>query len=121
MAKSIDKRRIKKRCFNGISSIVSNQKKTTFIMLFFLQIASKIPAEVDVLSKLPSFTEIVSKYGPFLGLILVLVIWNVISQGFWFKKLIKAKDEEIQRLTKREEELNKRLVKFMDMTMKKTK
>jgi H+/gluconate symporter-like permease len=90
-------------------------------MLFFLQITSKIPKETDVLRKLPSFSEMVSYYGPFLGLVLVLIILLVIAQYVWYRKLIKAKDKEIERLVKREEELNKRLLKFADKAMKKAK
>jgi len=75
----------------------------------------------DILRKLPSFGDMISYYGPFLGLILVLITIICVAQFVWYRKLVKAKNEEIDRLVGRENELNKRLMKFIDSSNKKNK
>jgi H+/gluconate symporter-like permease len=90
-------------------------------MVIFLQASSVKPSslETDILKKLPSFAEMVSYYGPFLALVLVLIIVIVFLQYRWFNKMLKAKDEEIARLVKRESDVSGRLVKMIDKEIKK--
>lgn len=59
---------------------------------------------------LPTFSEMIQIYGPYLGLILSLIIANLILQYIWFRKILKAKNEEIKRLADREQKLNDRLI-----------
>lgn len=61
-----------------------------------------------------TFKEIVEAYGPYLGLILMLQISFMVMQFRWFKRVIRVKDEEIQRLILREEAMNKRLMFLID-------
>ncbi len=66
------------------------------------------------LEKIPSFNEIIKVYGPYLGLLLILIVGILILQYRWFIKILKAKDEEIKRSTGREEALNKRVLHMID-------
>jgi len=58
--------------------------------------------------RLPTLSEMVHNYGPYLGLILSLVIVILILQYIWFSRILKAKNEEIKRLADREQKLNDR-------------
>jgi ABC-type bacteriocin/lantibiotic exporter with double-glycine peptidase domain len=60
--------------------------------------------------RLPTLSEMIQYYGPYLGLVLSLVIVILILQSIWFKKILKAKNEEIKRLADREQKLNDRLL-----------
>lgn len=62
----------------------------------------------------PSFKEIVNEYGPYLGLLISILISFMVMQYRWFRKVIRVKDQEIDRLVKREDELNKRLMHIID-------
>jgi hypothetical protein len=53
-------------------------------------------------------------YGPYLGLVLSLIIAILILQFVWFKKVLKSKNEEIQRLVEREKELSQRNLHMID-------
>ncbi|MCU0432996.1 MAG: hypothetical protein MUC87_06045 [Bacteroidia bacterium] len=61
-----------------------------------------------------TFKEIVEAYGPYLGLILMLQISFMIMQFRWFRRVIRVKDQEIERLILREEAINKRLLFLID-------
>jgi uncharacterized membrane protein len=63
---------------------------------------------------LPTFPELVNNYGPFLGLIIFLVICFMTAQYFWSRSVIRAKNQEIARLVQREDELSKRILHLID-------
>jgi hypothetical protein len=60
--------------------------------------------------RLPTLSEMIQYYGPYLGLVLSLVIVILILQSIWFRKILKAKNEEIKRLADREQKLNDRIL-----------
>lgn len=60
--------------------------------------------------RLPTFSEMIEYYGPYVGLVLTLIIATLILQYIWFQKVIKSKNEEIKRLADREQKLNERLI-----------
>jgi len=59
-------------------------------------------------ARLPTFSEMIHYYGPYIGLVLSIVIAIVVLQYVWFKRLLKAKDEEIKRLVDREQKVTDR-------------
>jgi hypothetical protein len=59
---------------------------------------------------LPTLSEMIQYYGPYLGLVLSLVIVILILQFLWFNKVLRAKNEEIKRLADREQKLNDRFL-----------
>jgi hypothetical protein len=61
-----------------------------------------------------TFDEIIDAYGPYLGLILMLQVSFMVMQFRWFRRVVKVKDQEIERLVLREEEINKRLLFIID-------
>lgn len=75
---------------------------------------SRILLDVDLTKNLPTFGEMIKYYGPYLGLVLSLIITILILQFVWFVKISKAKDEEVKRLIKREEDLNARILSMID-------
>jgi hypothetical protein len=60
--------------------------------------------------QLPTLPEMIENYGPYVGLVLSLIIAILVLQYIWFKRVIKAKDEEIKRLADREQTLNDRII-----------
>jgi hypothetical protein len=66
--------------------------------------------QTNLTQRLPTFGEMVTYYGPYLGLVLSLIIVILILQYRWFGKIIGAKNEEIKRLVEREEQLNARVL-----------
>lgn len=60
--------------------------------------------------QLPTFSEMIEYYGPYVGLVLSLIIATLILQFVWFQKILKAKNEELKRLADREQKLNDRLI-----------
>ena len=62
------------------------------------------------LGSLPTFSDMIHYNGPYVGLVLSLIIATLILQYIWFQKVIKAKNEEIKRLANREEQLNDRVL-----------
>jgi hypothetical protein len=58
--------------------------------------------------RLPTFSEMVHYYGPYIGLVLSIIIAIVVLQFIWFNRLLKAKNEEIKRLVEREQKLTDR-------------
>lgn len=64
--------------------------------------------------RLPTFDEIINYYGPYLGLVLSLIILLLILQFIWFRRILKAKNEEIKRLAKNQEKLNDRILHMID-------
>jgi len=64
--------------------------------------------------RLPTFDEMINYYGPYLGLVLSLIILILILQFIWFRRVLKAKNEEIKRLAKNEEKLNDRILHMID-------
>lgn len=63
---------------------------------------------------LPTLSEMIQYYGPYLGLVLSLVIITLVLQFLWFNKILKAKNEEIKRLADREQKLNDRLIHMIN-------
>lgn len=61
-------------------------------------------------ARLPTLSEMVTYYGPYIGLVLSLIIATLILQFLWFRRVLRAKNDEIKRLVNREEELNDRLL-----------
>ncbi|MGL5892922.1 MAG: hypothetical protein ACRC3B_23730 [Bacteroidia bacterium] len=61
-----------------------------------------------------TFDEIINAYGPYLGLILMLQVSFMVMQFRWFRRVVKVKDQEIERLVLREEEINRRLLFIID-------
>lgn len=59
-------------------------------------------------ARLPTFSEMIHYYGPYIGLVLSIIIAIVVLQFVWFNKVLKAKNEEIKRLVEREQKLNDR-------------
>jgi ABC-type bacteriocin/lantibiotic exporter with double-glycine peptidase domain len=70
---------------------------------------------------LPTFEELVTYYGPYLALVLAIIIAFLIMQFVWFKRVLQTKDEEIKRLVSHEKELNKRIMQMIDERIKNTK
>jgi hypothetical protein len=61
-------------------------------------------------NRLPTLSEMIHYYGPYIGLVLSLVIVILILQFYWFNRTLKAKNEEIKRLVEREQKLNDRVI-----------
>jgi hypothetical protein len=70
--------------------------------------------EQGLSARLPTLSEMVHYYGPYIGLVLSLVIVILILQFIWFKRVLKAKNEEIKRLADREQKLNDRFIFMID-------
>jgi len=83
-----------------------------FQNIYLLQAQTTIQNELD--KRLPTFNELVKYYGPYLGLVLTLIIIILVLQFFWFYRILKAKDSEIERLVAREKELNDRLLHMIN-------
>lgn len=66
------------------------------------------------IDSLPTFHDLVTAYGPYLGLLIFIVILAMWLQYYWYSRLVKAKNEEILRLTKHEENLSERLLHIID-------
>jgi hypothetical protein len=62
----------------------------------------------ELRTRLPTFSEMIHYYGPFVGLVLSIIIVILVLQYIWFKRVLKAKNEEIKRLVEREQKLNDR-------------
>lgn len=60
--------------------------------------------------RLPTLSEMIQSYGPYVGLVLSLIIAILVLQYIWFKRVLKAKNEEIKRLADREQTLNDRVI-----------
>ena len=80
-----------------------------------------LQAGSPMLSQLPTFSDMVKYYGPFLGLVLFLLMVMLWLQYHWFSRNIRYKDEEIKRLVDREQELHKRLMALVDEKLKHVK
>jgi hypothetical protein len=61
-----------------------------------------------------NLSEMIQYYGPYLGLVLSLIIATLILQFVWFQRILKAKNEEIKRLADREQKLNDRLIHMIN-------
>lgn len=68
----------------------------------------------ELTKRLPNFEELVYYYGPYLALVLGLVISFLIMQYVWFNKSLQARKEEINRLTQREKALMERFWHIID-------
>ena len=79
--------------------------------------------QADLAKQLPTFGEMVKYYGPYLGLVLSLIITILILQFVWFNRILKAKNEEISRIVQREDEMSKRVLHMIseEIGYKKTK
>lgn len=78
--------------------------KKRYIWVYYMVMGNKLGVS------LPTFSEMIQYYGPYVGLVLFLIISTLVLQYIWFQKVIKAKNEEIKRLADREEKLNDRLI-----------
>jgi hypothetical protein len=65
-------------------------------------------------ARLPTFSEMIHYYGPYIGLVLSIIIAIMVLQFVWFKRVVKTKNEEIKRLRKREQQLNDRYLFKID-------
>jgi len=61
-------------------------------------------------TRLPTFSEMIHFYGPYIGLVLTIIIATLVLQYIWFKRVLKAKNEEIKRLVEREQKLSDRYI-----------
>jgi len=61
-------------------------------------------------ARLPTLSEMVHYFGPYVGLVLSIIIAIVVLQFIWFNRTLKAKNEEIKRLVDREQKLNDRIL-----------
>ena len=86
-------------------------------MMTLLQVAGS-PGQANILDKIPTFEALTTIYGPFLSLIIILVILILALQYHWFSRALKAKNEEIKRLVEREKELYIRLTNKLDNAVK---
>jgi hypothetical protein len=68
----------------------------------------------ELANRLPAFSELVSWYGPYLALVLSLVVAFLVMQYVWFIKLVKAKNKETERLAEREKVLFDRNMYLID-------
>jgi len=68
----------------------------------------------EILKKLPSYEEPGLIYGLFLGLILLLIVSIYIARYIWYRKTLKAKNEENAKLFG----LVRRLIKQLTNTVK---
>lgn len=66
-------------------------------------------------ARLPTLSEMIHYYGPYIGLVLSLIIVILILQFYWFNRTLKAKNEEIKRLVEREQKLNDRLLYMISL------
>jgi hypothetical protein len=66
--------------------------------------------EQGLSTRLPTLSEMIHYYGPYIGLVLSLIIVILILQFYWFNRTLKAKNEEIKRLVEREQKLNDRVI-----------
>ena len=82
--------------------------------MFFLDLSQNPAVAAELTSRLPTFKELVSWYGPYLALVLGLVIAFLVMQFVWFSRLISAKNKEISRLVTREKELSDRVLHMID-------
>jgi hypothetical protein len=83
----------------------------SLLMYYLLQTNATTP---DLYNRLPTFGEMVKYYGPYLALVLALIIAIVILQYVWFKRNLNAKDGEIKRLVEREQQLSERINHMID-------
>lgn len=79
-----------------------------------LQITQYYSIPADLKSRLPTFRELAEWYGPYLALVLCLVIALLIMQFVWFSRMVRAKNAEINRLIKKESDLCERLHYLID-------
>ena len=86
-------------------------------MMILLQVTGS-PGQANILDKIPTFEALIQTYGPFLGLIIILVTIILVLQYHWFSRALKAKNEEIKRLVEREKELYIRLTNKLDNAVK---
>jgi hypothetical protein len=61
-------------------------------------------------TRLPTLSEMIHYFGPYVGLVLSLIIAILILQYIWFRRVLKAKNDEIKRLADREQLLNDRVI-----------
>ena len=73
-----------------------------------------LQAPFDAAKQLPSFKQLIDIYGPWLGLIVALLIVILILQYYWSRRVISAKNDEIKRLVTMEEDLHKRIMTMID-------
>lgn len=81
---------------------------------FLLDIAQYYAVPEELKSRLPTFRELAEWYGPYLALVLRLVIALLVMQFVWFSRVIRAKNAEISRLIKKESDIYERLHHLID-------
>lgn len=68
----------------------------------------------ELIESLPSFSTWIHLYGPYLGLVISLVLLIVVLQYRWYRRVVIAKDHEIKRLISREQDLHDRYLEVLD-------
>ncbi|MFL5748940.1 MAG: hypothetical protein ACJ751_29980 [Niastella sp.] len=68
----------------------------------------------ELRARLPTFSEMIHYYGPYIGLVLSIIIAIVVLQFVWFNRVLKAKNEEIKRLVDREQKITDRYLYKID-------
>jgi hypothetical protein len=91
--------------------LVKKRERETKNINIFLHLGKM---EQGLSARLPTLSEMVHYYGPYIGLVLSLVIVILVLQNLWFNKLLKAKNEEIKRLVDREQKLNDRYLHMIN-------
>lgn len=69
------------------------------------------------LADVPSWGELIRVYGPWLGLILFLVLSILGIQSFWYQKNLKKCEQEIDRLVEHNKELSDRFIQLIDRNL----
>lgn len=82
--------------------------------MLFLDLLQNPAVAVELKSRLPAFKELVYWYGPYLGLVVSLVITIIVMQYVWYKTNIRAKGKEIARLEARDIEMFERMMHMLD-------
>ncbi len=63
---------------------------------------------------MPTFQELIVNFGPYLGLVLFLIIVMLILQWRWFVRVLNSKDDEIKRLVANNNDLSARVISMID-------
>lgn len=64
--------------------------------------------------EVPSLWQLIEVYGPWLGLIVFLIIIILVLQFIWYNKTLNNLTQEINRLISQNRELSERFVKLID-------
>lgn len=70
--------------------------------MFYPVLFQSTSVATELTNRLPSFDELVYWYGPYLGLVIVLVFAIGVLQYVWYQIIIRKLEREIDRLVKRD-------------------